>query len=73
MDAYLTDKCQRLLNGEEILFTDGELDELLPYNISVYIASKPNPNRVGTKDRWIAFIEPNSRERAINSNPFNLS
>ena len=73
MDAYLKQKCQRLLDGEALIFTDAELDEIIPYNIGIYVASKPNPSQVGTKDRWIAFIKVGSIERAKNSDPFALA
>jgi len=63
MNAYLKSVCDSLLAGKEEIVSDETLDKLLPYNISIYIASRFNPNQIGTKDRYIAYIKPESLKR----------
>lgn len=57
MKTITKEKCEALLAGNEVIMSDEELDELIPFNIGVYVASRFNPNQVGTKDRYIVFIK----------------
>ena len=72
MDANLKSKVERLLLGETLIFSDGELDDLLGYRITNYIRSKANPGRIGIKDTWICWIGE-KLEKARNDNPFSKS
>jgi hypothetical protein len=64
MEAYLKDKCDRMLLGERLIFSNDQLDELLPYRISDLIRSLPNPNRLGTKDTYVAWIDHKDIKKA---------
>ena len=51
-------KIERLLSGEKVICSDQELNSLVDFNWSNSIASILNPNQIGTKDNYIAWIKP---------------
>jgi hypothetical protein len=68
MKPYIKSIADSLLTGKEEVVSDDTLDALLPYNISVYVASRFNPNQIGTKDKFIAYIKPESLKRMKRDN-----
>ena len=50
-------KLNRLANGELVICSDTDLDAMILFDVSNRIRSRPNPNRLGTKDTWEAWIE----------------
>lgn len=61
------EKLAKIFNGEKVVTTDEDMlaFENLEANGSLrYLVSDPNPNQVGTKDLWLAYILPNKLAEA---------
>lgn len=56
--SVIRDKFKQLLQGDDVVCSDSDLDELwkLANNASKEIRSIPNPNQCGTLDIWLAWI-----------------
>lgn len=52
-------KQERLKAGQTVVMSDEELDALFSTDEDwvCHVATLPNPNQVGTLDRWIAFTK----------------
>ena len=57
MDEIVKEKCESMLLGEKVIMSDKDMDEIIPYRLSNYVASIHNPNRVGILDAYIAWIK----------------
>lgn len=55
-EATIT-KLRLLFKGKEQVMSDEELDTLSKLDASNVIRTRPNPQQVGVKDRWIAWVE----------------
>lgn len=61
------EKLTRIFNGEKVVATDEDMltFENLPANGSLrYLVTDHNPDQVGTKDLWLAYILPNKLTEA---------
>lgn len=59
MESYLEEKIEKLKNGEEVVMDDAQLDEAeksLPDEMLNHLRSIPNPDRVGTKDKYLVWV-----------------
>lgn len=59
-------KVRRVLAGERVVCSDEDMDALesgLPDGVVDRLASVPNPNRVGTRDAYVAFATARGRCR----------
>ena len=54
-------KHAKMMKGEVVVATPDELEALEGMVWSDYLASKRNPNRVGTKDAWIVWFKNKSK------------
>lgn len=50
-------KLAELADGKQVICSDEDLDAMTPFDLSNIIRSMPNPQQVGTKDRWLCWIE----------------
>jgi len=70
MDDYLKKKVGALLDGECLIFSNEEFDELIGLRVTNYIRSTINDDRLGTKDVWKCWINWESLVKAKADNPF---
>jgi len=70
MDALLKSKVERLLQGETIIFSNDQLNDLTGYRVMNHIRSTLNSERLGTKDNWRCWIDVGSLARTNADNPF---
>ena len=66
MNDNLKSKVTRLLEGEALILSTEELDELLGYRVTNYIRSAPHRT-----DTWKCWIKSDSRAKALADAPFN--
>ena len=50
-------KLSEMANGKLVICSDAELDAMIPFDVSNIVRSRPNPNQLGTLDRWECWIE----------------
>jgi hypothetical protein len=55
---YVLEKIEDLRVGKQVIVGDDELDLIFEHDddLSMKIASKPNPGRSGTRDTYIAWL-----------------
>ena len=51
------EKLNEMAQGEIVICSDSDLDSMAVFDRSNLIRSRPNPARVGMKDRWECWIE----------------
>jgi len=59
-ESIVANKLNQMKNGERVVMSDQHLDLLFAMDDPMvnHVASIPNPNQVGTLDRWVAYIKP---------------
>ncbi len=70
MEAFLKQKVERLLQGETLIFSNDQFNDLIGYRVTNYIRSTINSERLGTKDNWKCWIAIGSLAKANLDNPF---
>ena len=60
----IVDKVQKILLGESVVMTDEEMDILDEKAETLDYVSVPNPQRVGTKDKWKVYLNPHTKIEA---------
>lgn len=56
-------KLSEMANGKLVICSDAELDAMAVFDVSNLVRSRPNPNQLGTKDRWECWIEQRDLKR----------
>lgn len=62
-DKATIEKLRDMIAGKATIMSDDELDLLSHLDSSNAIRSMPNPKQVGTKDRWLCWIEQRDVKR----------
>ena len=66
MNDLLKSKVTRLLEGEGLIFSNDEFNELIGYRVTNYIRSASHRT-----DTWKCWIKSDSRAKALADAPFN--
>ena len=58
MNTVINSKIARIKAGEKVVCSDEDMDAIEASDIGLSVRSVVNPQQVGTKDRWLAFVTP---------------
>jgi hypothetical protein len=53
---HVLEKYHQIMQGDRVVVSDADLDEMVNLPKSNSIKSVPNPNRVGTRDAYVAYL-----------------